>query len=94
MTQIGSVYGQALYSLARDESLDDVILAQLKVLDQSFAQEPDFLKLLSAPNLTKEERCGIIDGCFREKVHEYVCSFLKILMEKGYIRRFHECVEA
>ena len=94
MTQIGSVYAQALYSLARDEGLDDVILAQLKVLDQSFAQEPDFLKLLAAPNLTKEERCGIIDGCFREKAHEYVCSFLKILMEKGYIRRFHECVEA
>ena len=94
MTQIGSVYGQALYSLARDESLDDVILAQLKVLDQSFAQEPDFLKLLSAPNLTKEERCTVIDRCFQAQVHEYVCSFLKILMEKGYIRRFHECVEA
>lgn len=94
MTQIGSVYGQALYSLARDEGLDHTVLEQLKVLDQSFAQESDFLKLLSAPNLTKEERCGIIDTCFREKVHEYVCSFLKILMEKGYIRRFPECVEA
>ena len=94
MTQIGSVYGQALYSLAREEDLDLVILEQLKVLDQSFSQEPDFLKLLSAPNLTKEERCGIIDRCFREQVHVYVCSFLKILMEKGYIRRFPECVEA
>ena len=94
MTQIGSVYAQALYDLARDEGLDDAILAQLKVLDQSFAQEPEFLKLLSAPNLTKDERCGIIDTCFRERTHEYVCSFLKILMEKGYIRRFPECVEA
>ena len=94
MTQIGSVYAQALYSLAREEGLDDTILAQLKVLDQSFAQEPDFLKLLSAPNLTKEERCAIIDKCFKGQIHEYVCSFLKILMEKGYIRRFPECVEA
>ena len=94
MTQIGTVYAQALYSLARDEGLDNAVLEQLKVLDQSFAQEPDFLKLLSAPNLTKEERCGIIDSCFRERVHEYVCSFLKILMEKGYIRCFPDCVEA
>ena len=61
MTQIGNVYGEALYTLARDEKLADQILNQLKVLDQSFSQEPDFLKLLSAPNLTKEERCGIID---------------------------------
>ena len=94
MTQIGSVYAQALYSLARDEGLDESILEQLKVLDQSFAQEPDFLKLLSAPNLTKEERCEIIDRCFLDRVHEYVRSFLKILMEKGYIRRFPDCVEA
>ena len=94
MTQIGSVYAQALYSLAREEGLDEAILEQLKVLDQSFAQEPDFLKLLAAPNLTKEERCGVIDSCFKSKVHEYVCSFLKILMEKGYIRRFPDCVEA
>ena len=94
MTQIGSVYAQALYSLAREEGLEEAILEQLKVLDQSFAQEPDFLKLLSAPNLTKEERCDIIDRCFKTQVHEYVCSFLKILMEKGYIRRFPDCVEA
>ena len=94
MTQIGSVYAQALYSLARDEGLDEPILAELKVLDQSFAQEPDFLKLMAAPNLTKEERCAVIDRCFKGKIHEYVCSFLKILMEKGYIRRFPECVEA
>ena len=94
MTQVGSVYGEALYSLAREEALDGSILEELKVLDRSFSQEPAFLKLLSAPNLSKEERCKIIDDCFRGKVHSYVLSFLKILTEKGYIRRFSECVEA
>ena len=93
MTQIGNVYGEALYTLARDERLEQTILEQIKVLDQSFSQEPDFLKLLSAPNLTKEERCAVIDRCFRGKVHTYVCSFLKLLTEKGYIRRFPECVQ-
>ena len=52
------------------------------------------MKLLSAPNLSKEERCGILDNCFRGKVHEHVLSFLKILTEKGYIRRYSDCVEA
>ena len=94
MTQAGSVYGEALYSLAREEALDKRILEELAVLDRSFAQETDFLRLMSAPNLSKEERCGILDRCFRDKVHEYVLSFLKILMEKGYIRRFHDCVQA
>ena len=94
MTQVGSVYGEALYSLAREEGLDKTVLEQLKVLDQSFSQEPGFLKLLSAPNLSKEERCKVLDDCFRGKVQEYVLNFLKILTEKGYIRRFSECVEA
>ena len=94
MTQVGSVYGEALYGLAMEEGLDRSILEQLKVLEESFSQEPAFLKLLSAPNLSKDERCGIIDDCFRGKVHEYVLNFLKILTEKGYIRRFSECVEA
>lgn len=94
MTQVGSVYGEALYGLAREENLEKTVLEELKVLNESFSQEPGFLKLLSAPNLSKEERCGIVDDCFRGKVHAYVLNFLKILTEKGYVRRFAECVEA
>jgi len=94
MTQIGTVYGQALYDLAKAESLSDEILRQLEVLREAFDREPDFLRLLAAPNLSKEERCGILDDSFREKVHPYVLNFLKILTEKGYSRQFPNCAEA
>ncbi len=91
MTQVGNVYGQALYDLAKSEELSHQILQELTVLDQSFAQEPEFLQLLAAPNLSKEERCGILDQTLGEKVHPYVLNFLKILTEKGYSRRFGDC---
>lgn len=94
MTQIGIVYGQALYSLAREEELSPSILEEMKALDGCFAQEPDFLRLLSAPNLSKEERCRIVDDSFRGKVHPYVLNFLKILTEKGYVRHFSQCLES
>lgn len=94
MTGVGSAYGEALYSLARDEDLADVILAQLKVLDESFRQEPGFLRLLSSPNLTKQERCSIVDDSFKGKVHEYVLNFLKILAEKSYAGHFGQCCAA
>jgi len=94
MTQVGSVYGEALYTLAREEGLSEVILEQLSVLAGSFDQEPDFLRLLGAPNLPKAERCQILDDCFRGKVEPYVLNFLKILTEKGYIRHFSSCVQA
>lgn len=94
MTRIGSVYAQALYDLAIDEGLSEEILGQLKVLQQAFAQESTFIRLLSTPNLTKDERCGIVDESFRGKVHEYVLNFLKILTEKGYMRHFSDCCDA
>ena len=94
MTSVGTVYAQALYSLAKDEACCKVILDQLTVLQESFAAEPDFLRLLAAPNLSKEERCAIVDGSFRDKVHPYLLNFMKILTEKGYMRHFADCCKA
>ena len=94
MTSVGTVYAQALYSLAKDEDCCKVILDQLTVLQESFAAEPDFLRLLAAPNLSKEERCAIVDSSFRDKVHPYLLNFMKILTEKGYMRHFADCCKA
>ena len=94
MTEVGNVYGEALYTLAREEGLSKTILEQLRVLDRSFRQEPDFLRLLAAPNLPKAERCRILDDSFRGQIEPYILNFLKILTEKGYVRHFSACVEA
>ena len=94
MTQVGAVYGEALYDLASTEALDQEILQQLKVLDEAFGAEPDYLRLLASPNLSKPERCGVLDSSFQGKLHPYVLNFLKILTEKGYPKHFHDCVEA
>ena len=94
MTQAGSVYGEALYSLAVEESLSAQILDELSVLAQSFRAEPDFIRLLCTPNLSVQERCNILDDSFRNKLHPYVLNFLKILTEKGYMRHFFDCCKA
>ena len=94
MTEVGSVYGEALYELAKAESLGDSVGAQLRTLQESFRQEPDFIRLLSAPNLTKAERCQILDEAFRGKIEPYLLNFLKILTEKGYMRHFSDCADA
>ncbi len=94
MTQVGAVYGQALYDLAREEKLDKVILQELTALNASFQQEPDFLRLLSSPNIPKQERCQVADDTLRGKVQPYVLNFIKILTEKGYAKGFSDCVEA
>ena len=94
MTQIGSVYGEALYELACSEGLDKAILDELKVLDESFRQEPGFVKLLCSHSVSKQERCQVLDDSFRGKVNQYLLNFLKILTEKGYMHHFTHCCEA
>ena len=91
MTQIGNVYGESLYELAKEENLTAEIIGQLKVLKDCFAKEPAFVTLLSTPSLTKAERCKILDDSFRGKVQPYVLNFMKILTEKGYLRHFFDC---
>jgi F-type H+-transporting ATPase subunit delta len=91
MTNVAVVYAQALYSLAKDEECSQAILQELKVLKESFEASADFVRLLSAHNVPKEERCQILDSSFRGKVNPYVLNFLKILTEKGYMRYFADC---
>ena len=94
MNQIGVAYGQGLYTLAKEEGLEQSILQQLKVLQSCLEEQPEYVKLLSSHNLSKEERIRVLDGDFREKVHPFVLNFLKILTEKGYIRHFSDCCQA
>ena len=41
MTEVGNVYGESLYELAKEENLAKLIGEQLVVLQQCFRQEPD-----------------------------------------------------
>lgn len=94
MTQVAVTYAQALYDLAKEEGLSEAILSELNVLKAVFSETPAYSKLLSAPDIPKQERCGILDEAFRGKAHPYVLNFLKILTEKGYIRHFPDCCGA
>ena len=91
MSQVASNYGQALFDLAKEEQLDTQVLQELAVLQEVFSRETEFITLLSAPNLPKQERCDILEKSFRDQVHVYVLNFMKILTEKGYMRHFAEC---
>ena len=93
MTQAANVYAQALYTLAKDEGLGKTVLEELSVLKEIIAANPAYIKLLSAPDIPKQERCQVLDETFRGRVHPYVLNFMKILTEKGYVRQFPQCCE-
>lgn len=88
------MYAQALYDLAKEEHCEEQIRNELAVLDESFGSAPEFIKLLCAPNLSKDERCAVLDDSFRSMVHPYLLNCLKLLTQKGYMRQFREFCRA
>lgn len=93
MTNVATVYGQALYDLVHEEGLVDTVLPQLKMLEECFAAEPGYPDLLACQSLPKQERCALLDESMKNAIHPYLLNFLKILVEKGYVRHFSHCCD-
>ena len=94
MTRMENEYAQALFSLAQDEGLSDRILGEMEIIGQTLDEQPGLLRILSAPNISKEERCGIVDKCYGQGAHPYVLNFMKLMTEKGYARHLPACCKA
>ena len=91
MADVAKEYGRALFELAEDEQIEGLILDELRVLRQILKSNPDLLKLLDAPNINLEERVKVIDSIFKEKMHEYLCSFLKLMTERRHSPEIFDC---
>ena len=91
MTELANEYGTGLWELAAEEHLTDDLLEQLSTLKQCFAEDPDYLRLLSNRALGKDERLSLLDEAFSGRVHPYLLSFLKLLCERGALSEFAGC---
>ena len=86
MTEVAKMYGGSLYDLAAEEGLTESILAQLDEVTALMDQNPDWLRLLSQPNIPKAERCALLHTALAENgVEPYLLNFLKLLCENGYL---------
>ena len=94
MTHIAREYAQALYDLARDEGQSRDILDQMEIIQDVLEKEPDFLRLLSVPTLSRKEKTDVLDKVFSNKLNTYLLNFLKILSEKGYAKQIPDCIIA
>lgn len=82
MTALEKEYGDALYSLAREEDCLDPVLEGLTLAVDAFREEPGYLTLVQNPALPKPERLELLDKAF-DGVHPYVRNLLKLLCERS-----------
>jgi F-type H+-transporting ATPase subunit delta len=93
MSDAAKEYGGALFSLALDEGIDSRILSELRVIRSLFSENPGYIRLLSSPNIPKEERLSCLHELLSERVHPYILNFLKIITERNHVRSVFGCLD-
>ena len=75
-------YGDALFELALEQNELDSVAEQVDILAQSFAENPELLKLLTHPKISKEEKISVIENIFKGRFSDDIVGFLVIITEK------------
>ncbi|MEG1895479.1 MAG: F0F1 ATP synthase subunit delta, partial [Oscillospiraceae bacterium] len=75
MNKIANVYAGALFEISLEEKKDGEILSQVKTLKTVFEENPQFIEVLAAPMISKEEKLALIDNTFKGNVDGYVLNF-------------------
>ncbi len=94
MTEFAKAYGGALYALAQEENLEDVMRAQLTQVCAIMRDNPDYVRLLDTRSVPKAERVALIQEAFGDTIENDLLSFMKILCEQGAFSQLCACAEA
>ncbi len=91
MNRAAKNYADALFEVAYEEEIDDLLLNQFSDVRRLFDENPDYVKLLYAPNIAKAERTALLDEALSGRIHPYLLNFLKLLCENGYMYDYGYC---
>ncbi len=91
MNRAAKNYADALLEVAHEDGVDDLVLSQFADVRKLLDENPDYVKLIFAPNIPKEERVALLDEAFSGRIHVYLLSFLKLLCEQGYFYEYQYC---
>ena len=79
---ISKAYGEALFELAIEKNELESIAEQVNVLANAFAENPELVKLISHPKISKEEKINVIETIFKGRMSDDIVGFLVIIVEK------------
>jgi F-type H+-transporting ATPase subunit delta len=78
-------YATALFDLSLDSRNVDLIQEQLKIVKESFTTNGEFIKLLTHPKVTKDEKRDVIKSIY-SSFDRTLLNFLYVLVENERIQ--------
>lgn len=77
-------YGNALFMLAKELDEIDVVKTDFDTLCEIIEHNPEYLKLLDTPSLSREERVSLVDAAF-STLNKNLVNMVKILAERRLV---------
>ena len=93
MNNISKEYANALYELSKEENIEETINESLCIVEEILNENSKYIEFLSLKNIPKSERISNIRQLLKNRVHQYVCSFVCILCEKEEIGIINSCFD-
>lgn len=93
MSEVAKEYGAALFMVAAEAEQTDEFAQDLTLIGKTFEENPDYITLLSSPNISMTERLGQLEQAFSGAVDEKVLAFLQLLCQKGHIYDFEAAAQ-
>lgn len=93
MTQTTKEYAVALFELAKETESEKAFADALKVILTEFTNNPEYMQVLSSPNISVRERRALLEKAFAGQVPEFVLSFTQLLCDNGHIGDFDKYVK-
>lgn len=82
-------YAKALFLLSEEDENSDTMLSDVKLVSQIFSENPDYVRLLDTPAISKNEKLVLIDEAFSPIIPN-LKNLLKMLSEKHIVFSFSE----
>ncbi|MCD8378828.1 MAG: F0F1 ATP synthase subunit delta [Lachnospiraceae bacterium] len=79
---ISKTYGDALFDLAMEEKQLDELWQESELVLKALSENPDFIRLLSHPNITEEEKLEVVAEVFKGRVSDTMTGFLLLVVGK------------
>ncbi|MBO5784324.1 MAG: ATP synthase F1 subunit delta [Clostridia bacterium] len=93
MSEVAKEYGAALFMVAAESEQTAAFAEDLTAIGKAFEDNPDYIPLLSSPNIPMDERLLQIEQAFGGAVQEPVLAFLQLLCQKGHIREWEAAAQ-
>ena len=63
------------------------------MVGDALTAEPEYVELLAAPSIPRDERNALLEQAFGAAVPEQVLSFVQLLCAHGMVRSLPDCIE-